>query len=400
MVISVQAPADIACLVQSPIDYGVAVFKLLHKFHNTLNNVRNGIYRFVRVRLRPAFVGQANKADISAICRMGIFKQHPADGHSDWILRYRVTLSDGSRVQRQATVGTTEQFKTKSKAEKAADQVRITVNSTSPALQVPTVGVVARHCKDVELIDSDTHRVWPTKTNYLDTLDLYILPRWEETRMSDVKTVSVEDWLANLNRLTDPQKPLANPTKLKIRNVFSVLFTHAQRYEFVPSGHNPIKLVRQSGKRSRIPDILSAGEINALWTESKPRERAAISIEYGNGLRITEAFGLQWSDIDFGKGTASVTKTVSSGHVGDTKTEISKKLVPLHPYQLEDLVAWRAIAPYPEDGAWVFASHRTKGLKPYYPDSMLKRHIHRTAEGLDIQKNIGWRTFRRTFLPC
>ena len=111
----------------------------------------------------------------------------------------------------------------------------------------------------------------------------------------------------------------------------------------------------------------------------------------------TEAFGLQWCDIDFDKGTASVLKTVSKGHVGETKTEVSKKLVPLHRYQLEDLKAWRAVAPYPEDDAWMFASHRSKGEKPYYPDTMLKRHVQQTAKRLGIEKNIGWRTFRRTF---
>jgi site-specific recombinase XerD len=134
------------------------------------------------------------------------------------------------------------------------------------------------------------------KENYRDMIDGYILPRWETTRMLDIKTVAVEQWLATLPRKTDSTKPLANGTKQRIRNILSVLFTHAQRYEFVPIGHNPIRLVRQSGKRSRIPDILTAGEINALWTGSQVREREAISIAYGNGLRISESMGLKWQD--------------------------------------------------------------------------------------------------------
>jgi integrase len=326
-----------------------------------------------------------------------LIKRTRAHGPSEWILRYRVTQGDGRRVQPQAVVGTTEELRTKSQAETAADEVRLTINNLCPALTAPTVGTVARHFKDSELTETDTHRSYPTKVNYQDTLDSYILPRWEETRMSDVKTVAVEQWLASLTWIKDPGRPLADPTKQKIRNVFSVLYTHAQRYELVPAGFNPIKLVRQSGKRSRVPDLLTAGEINAIWTESEPREQAAISIEYGNGLRITEAFGLRWSDIDFKKGAAWVLRTVSKGHVGETKTEVSKKLVPLHPYQLKDLKAWRAVASYPEDDAWLFASHHAKGTKPYYPDTMLKRHVQRTAKRLGITKNIGWRTFRRTF---
>jgi len=326
-----------------------------------------------------------------------LLKQRRSDGRSEWILRYRTTLPDGRRVQRQTVVGTTEKYKTESQAQKAADQVRLTINNMSPAAQVPTVGLVTRHFKDVELNESNTRRSWSTKTNYRDMLNLYILPRWEEDRMLDIKTVAVEKWLSTLMRKTDSKKLLENPTKQRIRNVFSVLFTHAQRYEFVPIGHNPIRLVRQSGKRSKLPDILTAGEMNGLWKESTARECAAISIEYGNGLRVSEAMGLKWSDISFDEGTASVIRGVVKGRIGEVKTEVSKKLVPLHQYQLDDLMAWRAVAPYPEDDAWVFASHRTKGLKPYYPDMMLKRHIRRTAEKLGIKKTIGWHTFRRSY---
>jgi len=256
---------------------------------------------------------------------------------------------------------------------------------------------VARHFKDGELSQSNTRRSWYGKENYRDMINQYILPRWEESRMLDVETVIVEDWLRTLKWKTDTAKTLADSTKQRIRNIFSVLFTHAQRYRFVPIGQNPITLVRQSGKRRGIPDILTAGEINALWTASAPRERASISIEYGNGLRISEAIGLKWSDIDFDAGTASVVRAMVKGRVSDTKTEVSKKLVPLHLHQLEDLKAWRKEAPYPADDAWVFASHRNKGRRPYWPHMILRRHIQPLAKRLGIEKTIGWHTFRRTY---
>jgi integrase len=88
---------------------------------------------------------------------------------------------------------------------------------------------------------------------------------------------------------------------------------------------------------------------------------------------------------------------VVRGRVGGVKTEVSRKLVPLHPEQLEALQAWREESPYPDDDDWVFASHRMQGLKPYYPDMMLKRHVRRTADRLGIEKRIGWHTFRRSY---
>ncbi|HEY4931501.1 MAG TPA: site-specific integrase [Terriglobales bacterium] len=325
-----------------------------------------------------------------------LLNQRRADGSSEWILRYRVTLPDGRRVQRQAVVGATEQYKTESQANKAADQLRITINNATPATQVPTVAQVAQHFKDVELTESDTRRAWSTKENYKEMLNLFILPRWETTRVMDVKSVAVEGWLAMLLS-TKTGKPLENGTKQRIRNIFSVLFTHAQRYEFVPQGHNPISLVRQTGKRSCIPDILEPWEMNAIWLDSSLRERAAISIEYGNGLRISEAFALKWRDINSSQGTALVTKGIVNGHLGEVKTEVSRKLVPLHAYQLQDLAAWRAVSPYNGDDDWVFASDRNHGLKPYWPHMILRRHIRRTAKKLGIVKKIGWHTFRRTY---
>jgi integrase len=326
-----------------------------------------------------------------------LIKVRRAHGPSEWVLRYRVTLADGGRVQRQAVVGDTQKYKTESQAQKAADAVRLTINNMSPAAQVPTVGLVAQHFKDVELNEANERRSWATKQNYKEMLNLFILPRWETTRMLDIKSVAVEGWLGTLASTKNPDRPLENGTKQRIRNIFSVLFTHGQRYEFVPIGHNPITLVRQSGKRSRIPDILAPSEIRSLWEGSEPREKATIALNFGNGLRRSEGFALTWHDVNFVDGTASVVRGVVKGHVGKLKTEISRKLVPLHPYQLESLAAWRAVSAYSDDTDWVFASHRMKGKKPYWPDMILQRHIRPLAKKLGIKKTIGWHTFRRSF---
>jgi integrase len=89
--------------------------------------------------------------------------------------------------------------------------------------------------------------------------------------------VSVEKWLRTL--------PLARATKTKIRNIMSVLFNHAIRYEFLPQGKNPIAMVRQSAKHMRIPDILEVGELVALFEELSLRERVMVLLDAVTGLR-------------------------------------------------------------------------------------------------------------------
>ena len=38
-----------------------------------------------------------------------------------------------------------------------------------------------------------------------------------------------------------------------------------------------------------------------------------------------------------------------------------------------------------------------KGKHPYSPDNLMKRHIRPVAQANDINKNIGWHTFRHSF---
>lgn len=60
-------------------------------------------------------------------------------------------------------------------------------------------------------------------------------------------TIEVLSWLRHL--------PVGKSTCAKIRNVKSVLFNHACRYEFFD--RNPIRLVRQSAKRKAAPNVLT-----------------------------------------------------------------------------------------------------------------------------------------------
>jgi len=52
----------------------------------------------------------------------------------------------------------------------------------------------------------------------------------------DVRTVAVERWLKQLRRVNGER--LADATKAKIRNLMSVLFNHAIRYEW-QTGEKP-----------------------------------------------------------------------------------------------------------------------------------------------------------------
>jgi integrase len=111
------------------------------------------------------------------------------------------------------------------------------------------------------------------------------------------------------------------------------------RYEWVD--RNPIKLVRQSAKRERIPEVLDLAEIQLLLSKLGVRERTLALLDAGTGLRVSELLALRWRDVDFDNLELSVTRSIWHQVVGDCKTEASAKPVPLDSYMAEDLLRWR-----------------------------------------------------------
>jgi site-specific recombinase XerD len=93
-------------------------------------------------------------------------------------------------------------------------------------------------------------------------LNRWIRPRWGSTNIRDVRTIAVESWLRQLQRKDG--EALANSSKAKIRNVMSVLFNHAIRYEWLEQGKNPIKPVRQSTLRQRSPTSFRTARTSEL----------------------------------------------------------------------------------------------------------------------------------------
>lgn len=202
--------------------------------------------------------------------------------------------------------------------------------------------------------------------------------RPDPPRFSEVKTVvEVESWLRSL--------PLANGTKAKIRNVMHVICAHACRHDWLM--RNPISLVRQSAKRKKTPDVLESQELKQLVAELQNPARVLVFLTAATGLRISEAMGLKWSDVDFSACELHLTRAIVHQHVGEMKTEASQKPVPLDSVLATALRHWRTQTPYRQPEDWVFASPKMKGRQPYWPETPLKCFVRPAAERLGITKN-------------
>jgi integrase len=215
---------------------------------------------------------------------------------------------------------------------------------------VLTIAQLCDHFEQRELSQDNTWRSHATKKIYQAYLSRWIRPHWQKYGLAEVRTIQVESWLRGL--------PLAKSSCAKIRNLMSILFNHACRYELFD--RNPIHLVRQSAKRRTPPAILVPAEIKALIDGLALRERTLVLLAASTGLRQSEIFALKWGDIDFESGTMSVIRSIVYGVVGPCKTESSQKPVPMHPTLADALMQWRKRCTYIKLEDWVFASKLAK----------------------------------------
>ena len=149
------------------------------------------------------------------------------------VFRWWETTSDEAIKRRKAIVGSVQALPTEAFALKAAKALRINANQQTPHAESgpSTIAELAAHYRLKELVgENQGRKSFLTRAAYESYLNTWILPRWGEYKLDQVKPVAVEEWLDSMKR--------ARGTKAKIRNLMSAIFHHAMRYEWVE--RNPI----------------------------------------------------------------------------------------------------------------------------------------------------------------
>jgi len=307
-----------------------------------------------------------------------LYREKRKAGPDVWAFRHR----DG-QSNRKEIIGTVEQLPSRKAAMQACELRRANINrniatprTMADLVELPTKGNVRGSSKS-----------FSTRTAYDVYLRSWSVPAWGEHSLSNVRTVAVEDWLRTL--------PLANGSRAKIRNLMSTLFNHAMRYEWAEK--NPIRLVRQSAKRERTPDVLTAEEIRALLGKLEGPYYVMAFLAAVTGLRVSELLALKWEDVDFAAGEMNLTRAIVSQHVGPLKTAASQKPVPMDAGLSALLLDWRGRCPYNQEQDYVFASLARHGAQPLWPSSAMSNHIRPAAKLAGILKHVRWHVFRHSF---
>jgi integrase len=224
-------------------------------------------------------------------------------------------------------------------------------------------------------------------------IDDYLLPRWGKEFALDIQPLEIEQWLGAIKR--------SNPTKDKIRRTMSVIFRRAQKYGLIPrnDSSNPVKWVEQSAKSNYKPIVLDPAAAAKIFDHLSGCELTLAILVAATGVRISEALGLKWEDVDFHSKQINLRRVwVSDQIVEKMKTEDSEAPVPLSDLLASYLKEWQRETVYARPSDWVFASTRKKGKTPRSSSVLTWDHLRRAAiaAGVPLKKGqrFGFHNFR------
>jgi integrase len=255
--------------------------------------------------------------------------------------------------RRSKLLGTLRELATSADAERAAKPYRNLLHR--PLTIIPTVAELVERYRKEEMPERQS-----TRRSYETWLKNHILPRWGESKLTELKPDPVEVWLRAL--------PLSSKTKSNIKGILTILWTFGMKKELVPMGRNPMRLVQIKGikKKRRRHRVLTAAEFHSLlealdWDAAL---RTMVIVALSFGLRISEALGLKWRDVDWLGNLLNIERGVVKQIVDDVKTEESARSMAIAPELVEVLLRWKQASQFTGLEDWIFASPTELGRQP------------------------------------
>jgi integrase len=309
-----------------------------------------------------------------------------------WVYHYYRTKSEtGKRVEATVTIGAASRFPKEKDAWAEVERRYLQPDSVQNKIGRVTFG---------ELVENYRQKAFnklgvTTQPITAHNLDDYLLPRWGSSFALDIEPDQIEEWLDALE--------LANPTKEKIRRVMNVVYRRGQKSGLLPrtGDGNPVAFVTQSSKSSYKAVIVSPERAFRLMMELSEPSRTLVFLVAVTGLRISEALGLKWSDLDYERQMIHLRRVwVGNELVLRMKTDGAAAPVPLGELLADALQSWHRNTLYANPEDWVFPSTKMKGKTPLSASMMAKDKIRPAAikVGVPLQpgQRFGFHNFRHS----
>ena len=194
-------------------------------------------------------------------------------------------------------------------------------------------------------------RCAPTTMQLYRILAGYLVQHLGETRLCDLKAARIQEAVNHLQlrggarTKTDPDgRPLTPKYTHAIASLLFTCLSDAVRLEHLPANPMADRRVKLPKRVKRDPAVLDPSMLARLFRESEgTRAYPFVVVGASTGCRRGELCALAWADIDFGKGTLSITKSLEQTKKGGLRVKSTKSGRPrffgLDAFALEVLAA-------------------------------------------------------------
>jgi integrase len=180
-----------------------------------------------------------------------------------------------------------------------------------------------------------------------------------------------------------------------LRGVFSLAVRRGILTRNPVDGLTPSERPRQRNARNveRLDSATIRKLVDAASTE---RWKAAFALAALGGLRLGEARGLQWGDIDFQANTITVTRSLlPDGGAKPPKTDAGVRVVPLFPELRQLLLTWKLRSPFTDPDDYVVVTGSRGPVQQRNAQRTLAKA--KAAAGLDsLEGRLSWHSLRHS----
>lgn len=301
-----------------------------------------------------------------------------------WWLRLPERDADGARRQSRVFLGRSCDVRSEAAARAVADAhlARLRPEAVKPAAGpvVLTAEVLERFLR----LAAPGLRA-SSLARYARLLRRYAIPALGSLPVSKIDTGVVRGLLADL-----AERGVAYSTLFGLRTVLCRALAEAL-VEGFPVRSIEAKRLKISAGASSAREILpiTATELQRILEVTSGADRALYAVLGYAGLRIGEALGLRWVDIDFKTHTVRIAQAVVAGKIQRLKTERSVAVLPMLAPLEEALRAYQRFGPSNAFGL-VFA---TRAGTPQFSNSLRARRWHPLLQRLGLPRR-GYHSFR------
>jgi len=204
-----------------------------------------------------------------------------------------------------------------------------------------------------------------------------LLPKWGDAEAINIDPPRLKAWFLGFD--------VESSTRGKYKSIMSGVYSWGQCEVLIPRGEqfNPCRYVK-GREFSQVTGyealVLEIEDTFKVLSELKQPVHELALLVATCGLRISEALGLRWRNILWGRGLISIRETFVHFNMQDgAKTKLSRSRVEAPQLLLDALAAWRQETTYSKDDDFVFPYSKLNGKQPRSASQLVEDYIRPAA---------------------